>query len=173
MNNPEQTVQLRVPLLCPFQWETLPQTIDAFTQQRQLQELGWLLRALPPADGHSESANADWQRLEAKLDLSLMLLQRSLHPQLPPSQSIALSGQSLSWSNPAPLAIGETGALHLLPDASLAMPLTLPASIQHCEPQADQWLCTAGWAPLPEALQNAFDRLLFKLHRRHLKQQHG
>ncbi|GAB3505017.1 PilZ domain-containing protein [Pseudoxanthomonas daejeonensis] len=110
------------------------------------------------------------QRMDAKLDLLLVLLGRLVR-----QSAHALPAQPLRWSvhglrlavpDDAGLAIGSAGIVRLQPSEWLPDDLELPATVAASalvDGQAWLWL---RFRPLPASLEDALERHLFRMHRR-------
>ncbi len=124
-------------------------------------------------DGEERTDNsAQLQRLEARMDLVLVLLGRLLQDsiQAPASTALRWSRRGLRIDQAAPRApeAGTTGVLRLqpaewLPD-QIELPVTVLAtaeSVQGCQ----LWL---RLDPVSEPLASALDKHLFRLHRKQI-----
>lgn len=106
-------------------------------------------------------------RLEAKLDLALYLLARTLAPRHKlPLREVWLSSTLLTWPDPAPPAAGEAVLIELQPCASLPLPLTLPGVAL----AADGAHARVALASLPEPLSEALHQFVFRRHRQDIRQ---
>lgn len=111
------------------------------------------------------------QRMDAKLDLLLVLLGRLVR-----QSAHALPAQPLRWSvrglrlavagDTAGMAVGSAGTVRLQPSEWLPDDLELPATVAASavvDGQAWLWL---RFRPLPASLEDALERHLFRMHRR-------
>jgi len=111
------------------------------------------------------------QRLEAKLDLSMLLIGRILE-----QSSIPLSVREVRWSirgarleqpDTGALAIGVEGVLQIQPYDWLPESLTLPVRVLAQDPGRWLWMSFPSFAP---GLNDALERHLFRQHRRQIAQ---
>jgi len=115
------------------------------------------------------------QRMEAKLDLNLLLLGRVLEQTTPflPVRHVrwSLRGARLQWlEDEARLAMVETeGTLRIQLCDWLPEPLQLPARVLAAD-SAHIWLHFPAFAP---ALSDALERHLFRQHRRQIARVRG
>lgn len=106
------------------------------------------------------------RRVEAKLDLALLLFAQAL-PQLagPPPQALRIGVRGLRL--PAQPALGDSAVLRWQPAEALPLCLHLPVNRQASNETHDWW----AFGPLPGPLVDALSRHLFRLHRRELAAQ--
>lgn len=123
-------------------------------------------------DGHDERGDsAQLQRLEAKLDLTMVLLGRLVRQS---SQELDL--RPLRWSRRGirlelgtrtGAATGSLGVIRLQPCDWLPDHIDLPVSIQaEAASGAGSCFLWLRFQPMSEALEMALERHLFRLHRR-------
>jgi len=123
------------------------------------------------APGEHDDTPTSSQRMEAKLDLSLLLLGRVLEQTRPtlPMRRVrwSLRGVRLHEANTPPLPIGAGGVLHIQPCDWLPEPLELPAQVLATNAERQLWL---RFPEFPFALRDALERHLFRQHRRQIAQ---
>jgi len=109
------------------------------------------------------------QRVEAKLDLNLLLLGRLLEQALtPPGARVvrwSIRGARIEDPEAADALIGSAGILQIQPCDWLPESLELPASVFAVEPGHWTWMRFPTFAP---SLHDALERHLFRLHRRQI-----
>ncbi len=115
----------------PLNWNTLD---SATTPTGPIDHEAWLLlTAINQMEStHDyEPGNTEHRRLErmeAKLDLALYLLARTLEPAGPSTQvEVRLSPEEIQWQEARPPAEGTPLLLELRPSAALPLSLRLPA----------------------------------------------
>ncbi|MDN3575978.1 PilZ domain-containing protein [Chitinimonas viridis] len=130
-----------------------------------------LMEAAPPHLDDEDGPDAlRWQALEARVDLTLQLLGQLLARGVPrpPVCSFQLSGETASWSMPAPPPLGEAGTLALYLSSRIPQPLQLPATVIAVEPMADGARVTVTFNRLEPELQDWLDKTIFRRHRREI-----
>lgn len=106
------------------------------------------------------------RRLEAKLDLALQLFAHALpHLGGPPPQRARIGVRGLRLKGDA--GIADAAVLRWQPAEALPLCLHLPVRRHHAEGAHDWW----ALEPLPQGLEDALSRHLFRLHRRELAAQ--
>jgi len=137
---------------------------DAQETARALLETRLALAILAaPADAADSSPQL--QRLEAKLDLSLELALRARPgPQLQPC-ACRIGLEALAWQQQDALPAGSHWLLSLQPGLDSAMSLHLPVIIRSCQAQAGSHVLQAQWHALPDAVQQNWERWVFRGHR--------
>ena len=153
----------------PFKWRTLDATATPTATLER--EALLLLTAINQMEAvHELDAGATDQRrlerLEAKLDLALYLLARTLEPG--PESTLAevkLSPEEIRWQESSPPSEGTPLLLELRPSISLPLPLRLPAMA--LAPQ-EGW-AKASFLGLPEAVSDALHQLIFRRHRQAIR----
>jgi hypothetical protein len=122
--------------------------------------------------GHGEATIGEGARLarvEAKLDLALYLLARSLAPtDPPPLREVWLSPALLRWTDNQPPQAGQSLILEFQPSSTLPLALRLPAQALAAEAGQGQ----AQLLAMPEALQDALHQLIFRRHRQAIRDRH-
>ena len=121
----------------------------------------------PGADLHADNPDSpQLQRLEAKIDLGLQMLGQLLNANapLPPQQNVLLSAQALAWRCTTPPPASELH-LQLFIDSRIPQPLQLKARLDG--QQGEYWV--VRFVDVPETLQVALDRAVFRWHRRQVQ----
>ena len=111
------------------------------------------------------------QRLDAKLDLVLMLLGRLVRQSSPalPLTTLRWSGRGLRLQLPAGSvlpALDTSGTVHLQPADWLPDDLELPALVSATAASAEAAWLWLRFPALPAGLEDAMGRHLFRMHRR-------
>ena len=152
-----------VPFSCILQAEP----VDTHAQMLLLQAINQIESA-----HETEPVNADsrrLERLEAKLDLTLFLLARTLEPSPPgPPHNVRLLPEGLIWQESSPASRPEPGArvtLALRP--STALPLTLKLSAEVSEVRATE--IQTSFTHLDEDTLEAWHQLVFRRHRQAIR----
>ena len=127
------------------------------------------LAALDKPAGELHADNPDspqLQRLEAKIDLGLQMLGQLLNANspLPTQQDVLLSAQALAWRSSTPPPATDLH-LQLFIDSRIPQPLQLKARLDG--QQGDYWV--ARFVDVPETVQDALDRAVFRWHRRQVQ----
>lgn len=167
---PETGLQIRLTLPCDWERASLPRhDLEALWGEALL-----ILRVVnqmeAPAPREGE-ADAHTARLEAKLDLALHLLARSLQGRhvLPPTQPITLWAEGGSLGTGQGWQPGDEVVLRLYLSAALALPLKLAATAVASPPGEGR----LQWLAMPEAVKEAWEQWLFRQHRRMVQGQRG
>lgn len=159
-------------LLCqctmPLSWkESAP---DAATRKAMLGEAALVLAAINQMEGgndvESGPENRRLERLEAKLDLALHLLARSLEPQAPPpGTTVRLGGETVEWHDDQPPPAGAALVLELRPSEALPLSVRLPAAAL----PAAGGMARARFEALGEDLAEALTQFVFRRHRQAIR----
>ncbi|OYY94057.1 MAG: hypothetical protein B7Y41_08985 [Hydrogenophilales bacterium 28-61-23] len=159
----------------PLAWYTAPPEPGA--RHNQMREAALLLTALNQMEGmHEHEANGPesraprenrrLDRIEAKLDLTLHLLARSLETgAAPPSRRVRLAPGGAQWQDPEPPTEGTKLILELYPAEALPLSLKLPATALAA--QSDN--ARVEFDGLTEALDEALYQFIFRLHRQAIR----
>lgn len=143
--------------------------------QAMLGEATLLLGAINQIEsGHElESGGAEnrrLERLEAKMDLVLYLLARSLEPgPAPTSRAVRLGVDRVKWADPAPPAEATALVLELRPSEALPLTVRLPAVALAPDPG----MARARLDELPEALVDVLTQFVFRRHRQAIRARTG
>lgn len=152
----------------PVAWQELPAgfTDSEFSAMHEgnLMLLNAIAVMEQPQHGDSEEGgllHQDMFRIEAKLDLLTSLVTRLLdkYELVPPLASVTLTAQQFHWHGRVlPAQPGQSGIIEIYVHPLVAAPLRLPARIESAG--------TAQLGELPPVMRNAFERFLFRQHRR-------
>ncbi len=160
--------------LMPLAWHAAPPEPDELQRRlrdTQIREATLLLTALNQMEGMHEleaggPENRRLDRIEAKLDLTLHLLARTLEAGTAPEVKIVqLSPSGVQWPDPAPPAQGTPLILELRPSEALPISLKVPAIA--LEAQAGN--ARASFQGLTEALDEALYQFVFRRHRQAIR----
>ncbi|MBB5016489.1 PilZ domain-containing protein [Rehaibacterium terrae] len=155
--------------------EFVPDALDAASRERAAERAEGLLRAIALVeDSHGEEGDERGanepvlQRIEAKLNLLFELVGLVVRREVAPLPVVELrwSRRGVELAGASPVAPGQAGLLRLQPVSWLPQAIELPVeviAVDRCEPAPRLWL---RFSPLPEALESALERHLFRLHRR-------
>jgi len=158
----------------PLAWHAVALEPDARQGQMratQIREAALMLTALNQMEGMHEleasgPENRRLDRIEAKLDLTLHLLARTLETgETPPAHIVQISPSGAQWEDPAPPAEGTTLILELRPSEALPLSLKLPAIA--LAPQAGK--ARVSFEGLTEALDEALYQFVFRRHRQAIR----
>ena len=106
------------------------------------------------------------ERVEAKLDLALYLLARTLEPgPAPVVLDVKLSPEEIRWQETRPPAEGTPLLLELRPSTTLPLSLRLPAMAM--VPEAG--FARASFLGLPEPVADALHQFIFRRHRQAIR----
>lgn len=153
----------------------IPEAPDAARLRTALAAAEGLLRALAVVEDHRGEETDEtgdkghaMQRIEAKLDLltALMAGLGAVRERLDPLRPLWWSAGVACLEGEQEAAPGTTGWLSVQPADWLPQPMRLPATVVAAEPHGDAWRLWLRFDPLPEALQAALERHVFRVHRR-------
>lgn len=120
-------------------------------------------------------ANPPLQRVEAKIDLMLGLLGRLVERDEPHMALIPVrwsyKGMRLDLPTSAEVAADAAGTLNLRPAPWLAASIALPARVLARADAGDRHCLWLAFDSMPDALSDAMERHLFRLHRRQIAAQ--
>lgn len=157
----------------PLAWR--PANLDEPARQRMMREAALLLAALNQMEGSHElessgPENRRLDRIEAKLDLTLHLLARTLEPgQGPASRAVTLSPRDVQWNDDLAPDAGTRMILELRPSEHLPLTLRLPATALEPLPG----IARARLENLLEALDDALHQFVFRRHRQAIRARAG
>lgn len=118
-----------------------------------------------PAD--PECSN-EIRRLHLKMDFLIGLVSDliSANSPLPETRRVMVCPDSVEWYDPDPPEAGAEVEVALYLSDKYPLPLRLRATVECVVKAANEWMVSATWAPMPEPLADAFERLIFLHHRR-------
>jgi hypothetical protein len=109
------------------------------------------------------------ERVEAKLDLTLYLLARTLEPAAPPAlMDVKLSPEEIRWQETRPPAEGTPLLLQLRPSPTLPLSLRLPAMAMAPD-DAQGGMARASFLGLAEPVADALHQFIFRRHRQAIR----
>lgn len=155
--------------LMPLAWQAVQ--LEPNTHLNLMQESALLLTALNHIEAAHEHESAGPEnrrldRIEAKLDLTLHLLARTLEADTaPPARILHLTPTGAQWHDLAPPADGTALILELRPSDALPLSLKLPAIA--IEAQSDK--ARVKFTGLTEALDEALYQFVFRRHRQAIR----
>jgi len=153
----------------PLAWHAA--TLEPEERQSQMREATLLLTALNQIEGTHEleaggPENRRLDRIEAKLDLTLHLLARTLQTgDTSPTRSVQITPSGAQWQDPTPPAAGTTLILEFRPSEALPLSLKLPAIA--LEPEAGN--AHVSFEGLTEAFDEALYQFVFRRHRQAIR----
>lgn len=161
-------------IFMPLAWRAEP--LPAQARLSHMREAAHLLAALNQIESmHEQEAgspeNRRLDRIEAKLDLTLHLLARTLEirtPEtsaVPAARNVLLTPSEAQWPDPSPPAQGTPLIVEFRPSEALPISLELPAIA--LEPQAGT--ARARFDELTEALDEALYQFVFRRHRQAIR----
>lgn len=136
-------------------------------------EVSCYLAVLAEFEHSAEDRSPEQSQLHAKLDLALLWLARSLSGEMPVPCAAWVGLESLSWDADLPLAVGSSGTLALNLSNALPFLLQLPATISACEQNGALWRVHAQLMIEDDSLRDAWERTVFRYHRRAIQQERG
>jgi hypothetical protein len=157
----------------PLAWRAA--SLEPEDHQSQMQEATLLLTALNQIESTHEleaggPENRRLDRIEAKLDLTLHLLARTLETSerlntRPAARSVQLTPAGAQWQEAAPPVEGTRLILEIRPSEALPLNLKLPAIA--LEPQAGN--ARVSFEELSEAVAEALYQFVFRRHRQAIR----
>lgn len=153
----------------PLAWHV--QNLDEPARQAMLREAALLLNAINQMEGMHElepsgTENRRMERLEAKLDLTLYLLARTLEPGTAPAGlPVTLAPDRVEWPDPAPPAEGAQLVLELRPSEVLPLTLRLPALALAPLPG----VARVAFGAMDSALEDSLHQYVFRRHRQAIR----
>jgi hypothetical protein len=153
----------------PLVWHA--ESLAPHLRQYRMQEAALLLAALNQIEATHElessgAENRRLDRIEAKLDLTLHLLARTLETSATPTPRIVhLAPSGAHWQDSAPPAQGTPLTLELRPSEALPLSLKLPAIA--LEPLSGN--ARVSFEGLTETLDEALYQFVFRRHRQAIR----
>ena len=165
----EMTDGLSCTCAMPLAWH--PALADASERRRLMHEAALLLGALNQMECTHDLENGSaegrrLERIEAKLDLALNLLARTLEPgYAAPPLEVFLSPEFVEWEEAQAPTDGTPLILELRPSETLPLILRLPAVASFSPPGRAR----ARLENLSEALDEALYQFVFRRHRQAIR----
>ncbi len=157
----------------PLTWQ--PAQLDPQALRTALIEATVLLVALNQMEGMHEAEsgtpeNRRLDRIEAKLDLALHLLGRSLASgDRPADKRVRLFPEGACWPDPMPPAEGTVLIFEIHPSEAVPLSLKLPAiALPPGDGEAE-----VRFVDLPEGLADALYQFVFRRHRQAIRTRGG
>jgi len=153
----------------PLAWH--PASLDENARRSLMREATHLLAALNQMENSHElevggPENRRLERLEAKLDLALHLLARTLEPgPAAEGRAVTLTPQGAEWMDATPPADSDELILEIRPSEQLPLTLKLPAVAY--APLSGK--ARVRFENLPEALDDALHQFVFRRHRQAIR----
>lgn len=158
MNQPRLSVEISLPM----RWQVLDAPLDtSLAQGNRL-----LLHTLNAMESSHPDTTSDrlLERIEAKLDLTLHWLARSLHANspMPASRLLRLDTEGLAWQEESASKRGDWLRTTLYPSSAIQAPLVLAAE---CVSSQGGWTY-ARILDLGSEGQEEWTQWIFRMHRR-------
>lgn len=147
----------------PFAWRLDAPTASDWEMSRYLQ-------VLADFEQPNDLVEELQQKQNAKSDLMLLWLARSLNTQMPAVTSAAIGLEFVIWHAAQALPVGQDGIVEFCFSEQFPMLLQIPAHIVACTPIEGQFEIKAAWMSMSHALQDSFEKTIFRYHRRHIHQ---
>ncbi|QZA79155.1 PilZ domain-containing protein [Deefgea tanakiae] len=158
--------------------------IDGPSLFRDAIPLAWLIDTAPANDwemsrylqvladfeqAHDFIEDAHHQQ-NAKSDLMLLWLARSLNTQLPSQTAAALGLEFVIWTAPHALPVAETGVVAFCLSDQFPFLLKISAKVISCAEIEGGFEIKAAWLAMSASLQDSYEKTIFRYHRRHIHQ---
>ncbi len=172
MTDPGKVLLYRASL--PFEWRPgTPSAADLQALQADNLEVlqAILVISQPPREPFAteNEIQQELYRIESKIHVLATLVGQLLQADLPPATPVVLGHELVAWqaagSTPA---MGEQGLARVYLSPLYTRPVTFPLTISGAGEGELSGLVVGRVEPLPEAVADAWDRLLFTLHRRQI-----
>ena len=147
----------------PFAWRLVAPTANDWEMSRYLQ-------VLADFEQSNDLAEEVQQKQNAKSDLMLLWLARSLNTQMPAVTSAAIGLELVIWHAAQALPVGQNGFVEFCLSEQFPMLLQFSAHIVACTPLESGFEMTAAWMRMSPSLQDSFEQTIFRYHRRHIHQ---
>ncbi|RME34163.1 MAG: hypothetical protein D6786_05665, partial [Gammaproteobacteria bacterium] len=105
-------------------------------------------------------------RIESKIHVLATLIGQMLQPRVPPASPVVLAHDLIAWQTATPPPAGERGLVKVHLSHLYSRPVVFPVTVEGEGEGELTGLLVARIDPLPENVEDAYDRLLFTLHRR-------
>ncbi|MBM5570526.1 MULTISPECIES: PilZ domain-containing protein [Deefgea] len=147
----------------PFAWQQGVALANDWEMSRYLHVLADFEQVHDYVDDLPHSQNA-------KTDLMLLWLARSLNQALPTQTSAVFGLEHVIWQSPHRLPIAQEGVVAFCLSAQFPFLLQFPAKIVSCMASEAGFEVTAAWQTMSPILQDSFEKTIFRYHRRHIHQ---
>ena len=150
-----------------------PQEFEESVTDQALDRAESLLRMMAQleesyVEDTDDRANADLHRIEAKLQLTLELIGALVAQSAPilPTHKVRWSRRGVSFEQSKTFTEGTTGLINLQPVPWLPHLLSLPCQVLASREGDGAFTLWLAFEPLPQSLETAIERHLFRRHRR-------
>ncbi len=133
-------------------------------------EMDRYLQVLADFEQPNDFVEDTQQKHNAKSDLMLLWLARSLHTQMPAPTSAVIGLECVIWHSSQAIPIAQTGVVALCLSDQFPMLLKFSAQIVTCSQTQDGFEIKAAWLPMSSSLLDSFEKTIFRYHRRHIHQ---
>jgi len=178
MNEATPNTAVALEATLPIAWSAAGEVSRAHTELRMQTNIS-LLRALaaidvvtPEHETHGEATQKALERVEAKMDVVLLLVAQlmGVSKPLPPETQVSMFSQSITWvENGTVPDVGQSVVVDLYLNVRLPQALHLPAIVKELQPQEKGVKVTAEFLDMTEDFDEWLTRTLFRYHRRALQ----
>lgn len=159
----------------PLRWWQLPSRPDENELSRlhdaalRIVHVALAWDGTPPAsEGQEEPGGRAYELVEFKVNLLLELVSELLtrDQPLPIPAAVQLTGEGIWWKTARPPGVSEILRIELYILPSIPKPLVLIAEATSIERSDDLYRVHARFLEMPDLLQNAMGKMIFRHHRR-------
>lgn len=147
----------------PLAWESDVCAASDWEMSRYLQ----VLADFEQPNDFIEDSN---HKHNAKSDLMLLWLARSLNTQIPAQTSAMIGLEFVIWRSTQAVSVTQNGVVSFCLSDQFPMLLKFPAQIVTCSALQGEYEIKAAWLPMSSSLQDSFEKTIFRYHRRHIHQ---
>ncbi len=178
MNETTLNTAVALEATLPITWSVAEEVSRSHAELRMHNNIS-LLRALaaidvvtPEHETHVESTHKALERVEAKMDVVLLMMEQlmGLNKPLPPETQVSMFSTRLIWveHGTAP-AVGQSVVVDLYLNVRLPQALHLPVIVKELQPQEKGVKVIAEFLDMTEDFDEWLTRTLFRYHRRALQ----
>ena len=150
--------------------DAMPLAWDSSAEPASDWEMSRYLQVLAEFEQPSELLDEKYNTQNAKLDLNLLWLARSLNTQTLGETRVTLGLEYVAWQSPQAQTLEQKGMVLFCLSQQFPLLLKFPAQITQCTPMDDGYCVQASWLPMSEGLLDSFEKTIFRYHRRHIHQ---
>lgn len=145
----------------PLAWQLDAPTASDWEMSRYLQVL---------ADFEQSNDCVEDSPQNAKADLMLLWLARSLNTPMPSSTAAVIGLEFVIWRAVQAFPVAQNGILAFCLSEQFPLLLQFPAQIVTCTPMKNGFEIKAAWSLMSHCVQESFEKTIFRYHRRHIQQ---